>query len=698
MKNHLLVLSFAALLTLSMAALPAVFKSLTQTGLHDLAQMSRSEAAGNRYFVSKNGNNGDGKSWATAWNELSNINWNSVLPGDIITIDGGQTTCPSNYNFANHASMRPGVSCGMQYNTALTIGKSGTESAPISIQLSSETGHNGTAVVFGGRSTALPYCQQSGYSQSGAPRPYGILIGDYHNNSYFEYVEIDGMKRSGIMVYGNEIGVGLRHDKNRFITLRNMEVFDNGQITNSNGIYDLDYPGVSFNGSNLTFDRMFVHDNGQDEFQDGYTGSANNGSHAALSSITLKNSWLYNNRDNPTYTGWPFNEGPGQTCVHNDGVQIWGGGLHQNGFIVDHTVFGPLLFQGFYPGDYGAAGFDNVVISDSLFINALGANINSDGNNAPTNWILKNITSYLTTASNPTVGSAHGGFDLTGSGHSLKDSISYYGYYSDQKSVTSSGGNIYYGGEALPGATNTNPLFTGPLPTTNSPVYSQLASIDLTPKCTACAGKGASLHSIQDLYNLIDTLNSNALSNTLPVSSTPPATPLAVTTPQPTVVPTSSPIVYATATAVSFVANTISFEAENGKLTAPFKVGGTSRKYIYQSKDTSNTGPLSGGKAQYSFNINTPGTYKIYMTFRAANDGQNSLYWNIDTEPQDATMLWDMPINSNYSTVPAAWRGTGTFDNNQYNPKEVYLSTGTHTLIIRGREANTRLDKISISK
>jgi hypothetical protein len=40
--------------------------------------------------VDKNvASNGNGQSWATAWKNLSNINWNSIQPGDVIYISGG---------------------------------------------------------------------------------------------------------------------------------------------------------------------------------------------------------------------------------------------------------------------------------------------------------------------------------------------------------------------------------------------------------------------------------------------------------------------------------------------------------------------------------------------------------------------------------------------------------------------------------
>src|SRR6266700_6872250 len=66
------------------------------------------------YYISKNGNNGDGLSWATAWNELDKINWSVIEPGDTILIDGG--------------------SLQMVYTTTLKIGKIVPKSVQITIK------------------------------------------------------------------------------------------------------------------------------------------------------------------------------------------------------------------------------------------------------------------------------------------------------------------------------------------------------------------------------------------------------------------------------------------------------------------------------------------------------------------------------------------------------------------------------------
>jgi hypothetical protein len=84
-------------------------------------------AQGQSFYVSKAGSNANGKSWATAWSELDQINWTSAQPGDTIFLDGGTTR--------------------MVYTTILTAGTNGTETAPILIQRATEAGHDSRSAI-----------------------------------------------------------------------------------------------------------------------------------------------------------------------------------------------------------------------------------------------------------------------------------------------------------------------------------------------------------------------------------------------------------------------------------------------------------------------------------------------------------------------------------------------------------------------
>jgi hypothetical protein len=69
---------------------------------------------------------------------------------------------------------------------------------------------------------------------------------------------------------------------------------------------------------------------------------------------------------------------------------------------------------------------------------------------------------------------------------------------------------------------------------------------------------------------------------------------------------------------------------------------------------------------------------------------------NIDAEPIDPTMIWDISITTNTAVRAVSWRGSGTFDNNEFAPKVFTLTAGPHQLVVRGREANCRLETIAI--
>ena len=132
-------------------------------------------SSGTTYYVLKHGNNSNGQSWATAGNELASIDWSVIQPGDTILLDGGSQS--------------------MTYTTTMTIVKSGTAAAPITIERSTEAAHNGNVVLFGGGSP-LPYCGQTKYVYQKPQRQHAI---DFGSSSW---IVVDGMSWDGISVYG----------------------------------------------------------------------------------------------------------------------------------------------------------------------------------------------------------------------------------------------------------------------------------------------------------------------------------------------------------------------------------------------------------------------------------------------------------------------------------------------------------------
>jgi hypothetical protein len=137
----------------------------------------------------------------------------------------------------------------------------------------------------------------------------------------------------------------------------------------------------------------------------------------------------------------------------------------------------------------------------------------------------------------------------------------------------------------------------------------------------------------------------------------------------------------------------LTFAADSGVISAPFAAtNGT----VFQSVATEVT---NGGLAVYSFDIVNAGNYLVSAVVNALTEGENSFYVNIDAEPTDPLMIWDIPVTIGLTSRTVSWRGNGTSSpaSAQYNPKVFTLSAGTHQLIIRGREADTILGAISIT-
>jgi hypothetical protein len=449
---------------------------------------SAAHAASHIWYVSRSGDGTTGANWTHAWNELSHIAWSKVKPGDTVLIDGGATKCRSEYHFAG---TRPGVDCGMVYQTSLSIGTSGTADAKVHLRLATGAGHNGTAVLFGGRATPLPYCHQTNYTYT-AGNSTEITIGNR------AYVTIDGTHRSGIMVYGARQGVHFTADGANHITLRNMEIFDNGTASKSSQggkSWRTDQEGVAIRGSYLVLDRDLVHDNGQDEFQ-----SDDSVARGSIHNLRWSNDWIYAARENPRHTGEPFNDLQAvgsNDCTHADGIQLDGGGA-QSSLTLRYDVFGPLLNQGFYPSESSNhTKFDNVVISATTFDDLVSHPILSD---LPVHgWTLRHDTFFQT----------EGGFEIPGDNGTMTMSNTVkQGGYVDMShwpaaAVSSS---MWYLGDSVPGATRTDPQFAS-IPTAKRPSYSALRNVDLTPTCTTCGRIGSPLTSIDALKARIDQLN-----------------------------------------------------------------------------------------------------------------------------------------------------------------------------------------------
>lgn len=182
------------------------------------------------HFVSKNGSNADGDTWASAWNELSQINWSQIQPGDNIYLDGGPK------------------GASMTYNTSLVVKKSG--STPdysidtrnwIAFGPGKEPEHAGTIVIDGQNRagfSAIVLNKKGSFSLSSIVTSPSIRRDNWlkvTNCDYGLYVKngthcyFDGLElvHNKVAAYLNGKAVILRgsdiHDNDRAVVIHNSE-------------------------------------------------------------------------------------------------------------------------------------------------------------------------------------------------------------------------------------------------------------------------------------------------------------------------------------------------------------------------------------------------------------------------------------------------------------------------------------------
>jgi hypothetical protein len=291
---------------------------------------------------------------------LDQIQWEEIEPGDAIVIAGGE------------------------YHTTMEVKKSGTLGRAITITT------DGEQVILDGQRPALPYCGQTDYTEL----PGGNAI----NLEGQSHIVIDGQDWSGIVIRNHIKGIRLRQ-KTSNIIVRNVEMYNNGWAAGSGPNTSPDGPGVDLGGSDILFERVIIHDNGQDAFQVGW----------GIWNFTLRHSWLYNSREHPTMPGKSFNY-----CSHTDGLQIYDGGS-QGPVLIEDSIIGPSFTQGVIIGS--KATVDNVVIRNTLFVGSDNAGIIISDGGQSSDWTVQNIT-IVQDAVHESWSSK-----MNGSGHQIKDSI-----------------------------------------------------------------------------------------------------------------------------------------------------------------------------------------------------------------------------------------------------------------------------------
>lgn len=221
MKKFSLTYGFAAASLIALAVAFVLF-----------AKAANAQPAPQTFYVSRSGNNADGLSWATAWNELNQINWSQVPAGSLILLDGGTT--------------------GMVYQTTLQVMKTCT------IERALGRGHSGQ-VVLDGTNSAQNIGVVSSYSFTLTGKRWrGIVIRNWRSGGVSMLQGGPASRLSFLEVHGNGFGVT-----------------SGGQ-------------GLAFGVNSVNLDHLIVHDNRSNGCS--ITGTSPGGSGQG----TVDRCWFYN--------------------------------------------------------------------------------------------------------------------------------------------------------------------------------------------------------------------------------------------------------------------------------------------------------------------------------------------------------------------------------------------------------------------
>jgi hypothetical protein len=102
-----------------------------------------------------------------------------------------------------------------------------------------------------------------------------------------------------------------------------------------------------------------------------------------------------------------------------------------------------------------------------------------------------------------------------------------------------------------------------------------------------------------------------------------------------------------------------------------------------------------GGKASIPFAVTNEADYVLVALVNAADEASNSFFLNVDADPKDPDMIWDMEVTTGFEERTVSWRGNGDANSDEISPKKFHLTAGAHKLIIVGREP-AQLKSISI--
>ncbi len=616
---------------------------------------------------------GDGRSWSTAWSSFANIEWDTDGPsGPIVGVGAGDTLYIS------------GGSASKTYYETLTVEASGVSGSFITIDVGanspSPAGHSGTVIIDGEntkRQTGILIKQRNYITVNGrvndGSNAYKLLVqnhlgspdppGSIHVRSCdhvnIDYVKVINNQTRGI--FFNGYGIATTNSRIRGCDIRT-EITDYLNTDNQlDGIYsqwgkdniiENNTVILSVNGTNhndaLQFANAETNITVRGNWFEHLNGYGNADSQAIMASGVTGYANFYNN----VMIGSSKHQWQAVLLWAGSGTGVWN--FWNNTVIAQNTTTGIALHLGRQDTDARIGTFKN-----NIFYSPNSYPVYAEASFTPSKFDY-NLLYRATTGAVAYMGGAKTWAQWQTLGADV------HGLNTDPNWNTSNGYRLNSTSRAINAGTSLSANFTNDRDGVTRP---QGAAWDI----------GA--------YEY----NGGVIVPTY--TPTPTTKPTSTPTPTQTVSPPTPTPSVTTFSVGSW------FEAESISPKLPFT---SSNGLVCQPSETSDV--TKGGRAVYKVNIPENGNYIVNTMIKAETDGNNSFFVNFDINP-DANplvpdMIWDIqPITTGIQERKISWRGT-TGDSlvNLYNPKVFALNAGTQYLIIVGREANTCLDKIYISK
>ena len=102
------------------------------------------------------------------------------------------------------------------------------------------------------------------------------------------------------------------------------------------------------------------------------------------------------------------------------------------------------------------------------------------------------------------------------------------------------------------------------------------------------------------------------------------------------------------------------------------------------------------GTGDWTFSVPSPGTYVVWCRVKSANAYEDSFFVKMDGGTEDVYDTAEGTWSPSWQWTRLNGRG-GAGVPLTLNPRTFSLSAGSHTLEFRGRETNTRVDRVIVT-